>query len=98
MHVIFTPEGIPGWFGPEPVAGSEPFDTEELRGLLPEGAGPEVLQALVKDLLATHMRQKGRWLPRGATSSAEATSLGEDIPSEPAAEPEGEDAEGRADG
>lgn len=71
MHVIFTEDGIPGWFGPDPVAGSEALDLDELRGLLPEGAGPEVLQAMARQLLASHMRQGGHWIPRPARPSAE---------------------------
>ncbi len=64
VHVIFTEEGIPGWFGREPVPGSTPLDLEELRPLLPVGAADTALLTLWRNLLITHCRIDGRWSPR----------------------------------
>ena len=64
VHVIFTATGIPRWFGPEAVPGSEPLDLEDLRPLLPEGTAEDGLAALWRDILITHRRIEGRWSVR----------------------------------
>lgn len=64
MQVIFTEDGTPGWFGPEPVAGSEALDLKELRALLPDAAPEGGLNAALRDVLVTHRRVNGKWLPR----------------------------------
>ena len=61
VHVIFTEAGIPRWFGPEPVRGSEALDLEELRPLLPDGAAADGLAVQWRDILITHCRIEGRW-------------------------------------
>lgn len=61
VHVIFTEAGIPRWFGPEPVPGSEVLDLEELRVLLPDGAAADGLAVQWRDILITHCRIEGRW-------------------------------------
>ncbi|MBA3909838.1 MAG: hypothetical protein C0524_08085 [Rhodobacter sp.] len=58
LQVKFTAEGIPGWFGPEPVEGSEPLDSSSIDGDLPT-------------FLAQHRRVEGKWLPRLQAKPAE---------------------------
>ena len=64
VHVIFTIEGIPGWFGPEAVPGSEAIYPDELAPYLPEGVPPESLAAHCRAFLVSHIRLDGQWLPR----------------------------------
>jgi hypothetical protein len=58
LHVVFTPEGIPGWIGKEPREGSEVMP-EEIR----IGA---IIAPVTISLLAGHMRDpaNGRWKRR----------------------------------
>ena len=70
IYVIFSEDGVPGWFGPEPVEGSEPLDLAELAPLLPEGALEAGQEALWRDVLAGHFRKDGRWLPRSELDCA----------------------------
>jgi hypothetical protein len=85
VHVIFTEAGIPRWFGPEPVSGSEALDLEELRPFLPDGAAADGLAVLWRDILITHCRIEGRWSLREAVAAAES---GGDQPAETVAAPE----------
>jgi hypothetical protein len=64
IHVIFTDTGIPRWFGPEPVAGSTMIDPEELRPLLPEGAPAGGSEVFWREILISHWRVDGHWMPR----------------------------------
>lgn len=80
IYVIFTESGIPGWFGPEPVAGSEPLDLEELAPLLPDGALASGQEALWRDVLAGHFRQDGRWLPREGAAVEVGPAVGGEEP------------------
>ena len=79
VHVIFTPEGLPRWFGPVPVPGSEPLDLQELVPLLPEGSAADLVQVLWRDLLIGHCRVDGRWQVRPvvAPPPPEAVEAGE---------------------
>jgi hypothetical protein len=70
VHVIFTEDGIPGWFGPEPVKDSEPLDLEELRCLISSEAPDSVLAACWQGILITHRKVGGTWVLR---DSAKAT-------------------------
>ena len=72
VHVILTEDGIPRWFGPEPVAGSEPLDIEELRPLLPATAPADALAVAWHDRLITHCRVGGLWQPRPPAPGVEA--------------------------
>lgn len=65
VYVIYTPEGIPRWFGPQPVAGCVKLDMTELVPLLAEGVGPEALATLHATILTTHRRlPDGTWVMR----------------------------------
>ena len=91
VHVIFTEAGIPRWFGPEPVSGSEALDLEELRPFLPDGAAADGLAVLWRDILITHCRIEGRWSLRATVAVAES---GGDQPAEMVADPDPELAAG----
>jgi hypothetical protein len=57
FHVVFTPEGIPGWIGVEPRDGSEELPTTRL-------VGEEEVEIDIA-FLATHMRlPSGEWVLR----------------------------------
>ncbi len=64
VHVIFTEDGLPRWFGPEPVKDSEPLDIEELRSLLPADAPDSALAACWQGILITHRKVGGTWVLR----------------------------------
>lgn len=64
VYVIYTEDGLPRWFGPEPVTGSTPLDLEELRPLLPADAPESALAAACQWLLITHRKVDGTWLLR----------------------------------
>jgi len=70
VHVIFTEDDLPRWFGPEPVQDSKPLDLEELRHLLPAAAPENALAASWQGILITHRRVGGIWLLREVFSSA----------------------------
>jgi hypothetical protein len=86
VHVIFTDTGIPSWFGPEPVAGSEPVALEDLRPLLPEGVARDGLAVLWRDILIRHCRLEGRWYPRlpeiEASGAVSDMAAGDAVPAE----------------
>ena len=84
VHVIFTETGVPRWFGPEPVSGSEVLDLEELRPLLPDGAA-DGLAVLWRDILITHCRIEGRWSLRETVAAG---APGGDQPADPVADPD----------
>lgn len=63
MHVIFTPDGLPGWFGPEPVKGSVPLDMAGLS----EGVD-------LAFFLAANRLVDGKWLPREPVKAHEPTA------------------------
>lgn len=84
VHVIFTEAGIPRWFGPEPVPGSEALDLEDLRSLLPEGAVADGLAVLWRDILITHCRIEGCWSLRETVAAG---APGGDQPAETVADP-----------
>lgn len=64
VHVIFDAEGVPAWFGPAPVSGSERLDPADLAELLPAGAGPTPGWPVWRDILISHCRVAGRWQPK----------------------------------
>ena len=64
VHVIFTEDGLPRWFGPDPVKDSAPLDLEELRHLLATDAPEHALAASWQSVLITHRRVGGLWVLR----------------------------------
>jgi hypothetical protein len=64
VHVIFTEDGIPRWFGTDPVKDSVPLDLRELCPLLPADATEKVLASSWKGILITHRKAGGEWVPR----------------------------------
>jgi len=96
VHVIFTEDGIPRWFGPEPVKGSEPLDMERLRHLLPDDAPENALAASWQGILITHRRVGGTWVLRevavALAEGPEAAELADPVPA-PDADPVAPDAE-----
>jgi hypothetical protein len=64
VHVIFTKDGLPRWFGPEPVKESVPLDLSELCPLLPADAPETALASSWQDILITHRRVDGKWMLR----------------------------------
>lgn len=91
VHVIFTEAGVPRWFGPQPVPGSEELDLEELRPLLPDGAAADGLAVQWRDILITHCRIKGRWSLREVLAG---DAPGGDQPAETVADPDPAPADG----
>ena len=71
VHVIFTEDGLPRWFGPEPVKDSARLDLEDLRALLPADAPESALASSWQGFLITHRKVGGMWVPRevGATDA-----------------------------
>ena len=64
-HAIFTEDGIPRWFGAEPVKGSVPLDPKEFLSLLGEGLTEDQTWARCVAILVTHRRLPGgNWVPR----------------------------------
>ena len=77
VHVIFTADGLPRWFGREPVKGSEPLDLGELGLLLPADAPETALAACWQGILITHRKVGGAWVLReGAATVAESPDPG----------------------
>ncbi len=69
---IFTEDGTPRWFGPEPVDQAEPLDLAAFAEAF--GFAPESNTALMIQLLATHRRlPDGTWVLRGAPAQVEPT-------------------------
>ena len=64
VHVIFTEDGIPRWFGTDPVKDSVPLDLRELRPLLPADATETALAASWKGVLISHRKAGEQWVPR----------------------------------
>lgn len=79
IHVIFADGGIPAWFGPEPVPGSEPLTLAELRPLLPDGVDGFETPAVWRALLIRHCRIDGVWRLRPMPTG---TGLVQDQPTE----------------
>lgn len=87
VHVIFDEGGRPAWFGPAPVAGSEPIDLAELMPHVPAGLRGETSWPIWRDILISHCRIDGRWAPRARPDPVGAT---EPAPTDPEAGPEPE--------
>lgn len=68
IYAIFTEDGLPRWFGPEPVKDSEPLNLEELRPLLAADASEGALAASWQGILITHRRVGGKWMLRAAAA------------------------------
>lgn len=64
VHVIFTEDGLPRWFGPEPVKESVPLDLRELCPLLPADAPETALASSWQAILITHRKVGGKWMLR----------------------------------
>ena len=93
VHVIFSKDGLPRWFGPEPVKDSEPLDLEELRSLLAADAPETALAACWQGILITHRRVGGAWVlrdsPRAVAESPDpGATLEPGSPLVPPSEPE----------
>lgn len=70
VHVIFTEDGLPRWFGPEPVKDSVPLDLRELSPLLPADAPETALASAWQGILITHRRVGGTWMLREVVATA----------------------------
>ena len=71
IHIKFTEDGIPGWFGPAPIDGSEVVDLT--------GIGGDPIP-----FLASHRRVNGEWVLRDPVKPVELTA--EEIAAETEAE------------
>lgn len=67
VHVIFADGGVPAWFGPEPTTGSELVDLADLSQFVPDGVSDLANTAVWRQILITHCRIDGQWLPRAFT-------------------------------
>lgn len=70
VHVIFTEDGLPRWFGPEPVKESVPLDLRELLSLLPADAPDNALLSSWQGILITHRKVGGKWVLREVVATA----------------------------